>query len=621
LPPRLKVSEWADQHRILSPESASEPGKWHTSRVEYLRDIMDAFNDPAIETIVFKKSSQVGGTEFLLNVIGYIMDCDPGPILIVTPDINTAQSWSKDRLAPMLRDTQILRGKVTDSLRPDSDNTVSHKSFPGGHLTLVGANSPSGLAMRPIRYLIFDEVDRFKASAKKEGDPVRLATARTKWFRWNRKIILVSTPTIRGQSRIDNAWEISDKRHFRVPCPHCGSVQSLEWKQVKWTAPHGNGNPDTARYWCADCNEPWTDVERWAAIRQGSWEATATSPGVAGFFVNEFYSPLVKLADIVVDFLEAKPFPEELKVWTNTVLGETWEERGVELDYDALSMRREPLGPPPPVILLITVGVDVQANRLEAVRIGWGMQEEAYVLEQVIFHGDPSAPQVWEQLDDYLLTGTKLADGRTLRVMAACVDSGGHYADATHTFCRAKLARRVYSIKGDDGARPIWPRNPSQTNKGTNLVYIVGVDSAKDIIYGRLNHTKTPGPGYFHFSDGLDPEFFQQLTSETIVTKIKSGMPIRTWQLKDGMRNEALDCVVYAFAALRSMPISWDRVKQKQSSSKMSPQEAVSGGVSDPPPPAPAPVYAGPPSPPQPQPQRPPRIARSTFITGGRNRF
>lgn len=557
-----------------------------TSRAEYQRGIMDTYSDPLVHTLVFMKSSQVGATEIILNMIGYHIDVDPCPILCLYPNIEAAESWSKDRLTPMLRDTPAIRGKVHESARRDSDNTIRHKVFPGGHLTVIGANSASGLAMRPIRILLCDEIDRYPASAggagKKEGDPISLAKVRTKNFSWSRKIILTGTPTIKGLSRIENAFEKSDKRKFWVPCPHCGEMQTLMWAQVKWSPPYGDGTPESVRYVCLFCEKPWTDAQRWAQVRKGEWRASEKFNGTAGFQLNELYSTFVQLEEPVREFLEVKHLPEQLKVWTNTTLGELWEDHGEEADATTLMMQRENWGPlPPPLILLVTCGVDVQGDRLEVVRVGWGMHEEAWVLEHVVMYGDPSSPTLWEELNDYLLTPTKLQGDRELNVMAACIDTGGHYTDAAHSFCRDKFGRRVWPIKGDDGPRPIWPKKPSKALKGKDRVFIVGVDSVKDLLYGRFK-IKIPGPGYFHFQKDFDQEFFGQLTSEIVMTKVSKGFPVREWKLKQNMRNEVLDCVVYAFAALRSMPIRWERVKVRTAAQPMTQAEAVSGGVPDP---------------------------------------
>ena len=272
LPPRQTISEWADANRKLSSESSAEPGDWNTSRAEYQRGIMDAISDINVSEVTIVASSQVGKTEIINNAIGYYIDKDPCPILLMQPTENVAKSWSTDRLMPMLRDTPCLQGKVSDS--KDSGNTVLHKSFPGGHITMVGANSAAELASRPIRVVMMDEVDRYPLSAGKEGDPVKLAIKRTTTF-CNRKIVSCSTPTIAGMSKIDASFQQSDMRFFLVPCPHCGKYQRIEWANVKWEKREtAEESAKTAVYACPHCGSCWNDVERWHAVGLGRWEAT-----------------------------------------------------------------------------------------------------------------------------------------------------------------------------------------------------------------------------------------------------------------------------------------------------------------------------------------------------------
>lgn len=307
-PKKLTVSQWSDEYRQLSSEASSESGKWRTSRAEYQRGIMEAFSDPTIETVVWMSSAQVGKTEILLNIIGYFVDQDPSPILLLQPTLEMAQAFSKDRLAPMIRDTKQITDKVKESKSKDSGNTILHKTFMGGHITMAGANSPSSLASRPVRVVLCDEVDRYPASAGTEGDPVNLAFKRTTTF-WNRKKMITSTPTIKGASRIERAYEESDMRKFYVPCPACGHEQILEWENVVWET----NRPETATYHCSKCGSGWSDGVRHNAIKEGRWIAQNQKKGVAGFWINEIYSPWVELGTMAKNFLEAKKSQEMLK--------------------------------------------------------------------------------------------------------------------------------------------------------------------------------------------------------------------------------------------------------------------------------------------------------------------
>ena len=557
-PPNLTVSQWADRNRFLSPEASSEPGRWDTSRAEYQRGMMDAVSSPLVHTVVIQSSSQVGKTELLLNLIGFHIDKDPAPMLVVQPTLEMAQAFSKDRMTPMVRDTPAIEKKISPAKSRDAMNTTLHKAFPGGHVTMVGANSPSGLASRPIRIVLADEVDRYDESAGTEGDPVNLAVKRTTTF-WNRKVVLVSTPGIKGLSRIERAFAQSDRRRFHVPCPDCGHEQALKWSQVHWSNEDGKHKPETAHYACEDCGSLWTDVQRWTAIRKGEWKAEGEFTGTAGFHLNELYSPWRRLSETVTDFLAAKGAPSLLKTWVNTVLGETWEDEAERLEAESLLTRGENYGPDdvPEWCHLVTAGVDVQGDRIEASRWGFGDNDESGLIEHEVFLGDPAKPEIWDELDDWLKASCIRIDGARLRTRAACVDMGGHHTQEVLKFCRDRRGRKVFAIKGMDGVRPIWTPKASKSKRGAMPFYAVGVDTAKDAIYGRLRITPSrdaePAPrGYVHLPATVTASYVAQLVAEVVVIERFKGRPKRKWKLPSGARNEALDCAVYALAAKES---------------------------------------------------------------------
>ena len=368
-PPTLTVSQWADRERVLSPEASAEPGLWDTSRAEYLRGVMDAINDPAVTRIVVAKGSQVGYTEALNNVLGYFIDQDPAPVLVIQPTVEMAEQWSKDRLSPMLRDTPCLTGRVQSPLTRDSGNTMRQKVFAGGRLAIVGANSPAGLASRPVRIVVCDEVDRFPISAGSEGDPIALSAKRQGTF-WNRKTLVGSTPTMKETSVIWREWLASDMRRYMVPCHACGQEQALQWSGVKWDkAEDGRHLPQTAHYMCEACGAVWTDADRHDAVAKGQWVATNPdgSAGVAGFHIPGFLSPWLSLADIVAEFLAARKDRQLLQVWSNTVLGEPVEPQQEMIEGNTLLRRGENYGPQsiPDAVQILVAGVDVQADRLE----------------------------------------------------------------------------------------------------------------------------------------------------------------------------------------------------------------------------------------------------------------
>jgi len=556
-PPDLTVSEWADASRRLSPEASAEPGSWSTARAEYQRGIMDAVNDPAVNNIVVMSSAQIGKTEICNNVLGYHIDQDPAPILVVQPTLDMAQAWSKDRLAPMLRDTPVLQGKVADPRSRDSGNTTLHKVFPGGHITACGANSPSSLASRPIRIVLCDEVDRYPVSAGAEGDPISLARKRSATF-WNRKLIMVSTPTVKGQSRIEQAFSESDQREYFVPCPDCGEFRTLKWANVHFD----KEAPETATYVCEDCGSAWDDAKRLRAIRRGEWRAQAPFKGTAGFRLSALYSPWMSLEDGVRDFLEARKQPATLRVWINTYLGETWEEEGQRVDDIGVSERREDYGETlPSGVVIITAGIDVQDDRLEMEIVGWGRNEESWSLEYKTIYGDPSSAIVWGELDTHLRKTYFHVRGVELPIRSACVDSGGHHTQSVYAFCKAREGRRVFAIRGVGGeGKPLVGR-PTINNAQRVKLFPVGVDTAKELVYSRLRITE-PGPGYCHFPASYDDEYFRQLTAEQLVSRYHKGFLRREWQ-KIRPRNEALDCRVYALAAYSLLNANMNLVADK----------------------------------------------------------
>ena len=568
-PPKLTVSEWADAYRVLSSEAAAEPGKWSTSRAEYQRGMMDAVSDPSIETIVLMTCAQVGKTELINNVVGYHIHQDPAPMLVVQPTLEMAQTWSKDRLSPCLRDTPVLAGKVKDPRSRDSGNTTLHKSFAGGHVTACGANSPSSLASRPCRIILCDEVDRYPLSAGSEGDPVSLAKKRSSTF-WNRKIILVSTPTEKGASRIEQAYDESDQRKYFVQCPDCDEYQVLKWSQVKWE----DQNPYSSRYTCECCGTLWDDTARFRAIRYGEWRATSEAKGkIAGFHLNGLYSPWTPLYEAVSDFMSSKRDPMRLKTWVNTFLGETWEEQGDRIDEFDLIERCENWGKDlPEDVLLLTAGVDVQDNRLEIEIVGWGRGEESWSISYQTIYGDPSTSELWARLDTVLQEKFTHPTLGEIIVRGACVDSGGHYTQQVYNYARLRAGRRVFAIKGIGGeGKPVAGR-PTKNNIGKINLFPVGVDTAKEIVYARLK-MKEEGDGYCHFPIGRDEEYFRMLTAEKKVTKYFKGRPRMEWQ-KIRTRNEALDCRVYATAALAILNANLQTLYQQAQNRVQSPEQA-----------------------------------------------
>jgi phage terminase large subunit GpA-like protein len=557
----MTVSQWADAERFLSSEGAAEPGRWKTSRVPYMREIMDAVADPMIKRVVVAKAAQTAYTEACLNnVCGYYIDQDPTSILVIMPTLELAESWSKDRLMPMLRDTPVLQNLVHIGAGANSKSTLRNKAFPGGRLTMIGANAPSGLASRPIRVVLADEVDRWPLSAggeeEGEGDPLSLAAKRQTTF-WNRKIFVGSTPKHKDTSVIWREWLASDMRRYHCPCAHCGELQFLKWQQVRWDKTDaGEHLPETACYVCEHCGSLWSEAERHIAVARGQWIAGKPTRDVAGFHVPGLISPWLTMFEIVEEFLKVRRDRNQLQTWVNTVLGEPFEDQSEKIEASALIGRGENYGPEavPDGALIVTAGVDVQLSRIEILYVAFGLHEESWTVAQEVILGDPQGKEIWDDVDGALLRIFKTESGREMRVRAACIDSGGHATAQVLAFARNRYARKIYAIKGKEGTRPIWPRQASKSSKGKIPFYLIGVDTCKDALYGRLS-IRRHGPGFCHFPVGapFDQKFFDQLASEVCKTKMIKGRALRYWFLPSGRRNEALDCFVYAIAARNSL--------------------------------------------------------------------
>lgn len=552
--PEMLVSEWADRHRVL-PQTSSEPGRWRTSRTPYLREIMDTLSaGSAFETIVVMAGSQVGKTEVGLNWLGYVIDHEPGLALLVMPSLDMVKRNVRTRIDPMIEATPALRQAIGPARSKDSSNSIFLKEFPGGQWVMSGANSGAALRSTPARYLFLDEVDAYPGDVDGDGDPVDLAIRRTATFRGQRKILMVSTPKVAETSRIEKAYQESDQRRYFVPCLQCGHMAPITWSRVRWP----EGEPHRAHLVCDECGGIAEERDKRAMLADGEWRATAQGNGrAAGFHLPGLYSPFESWGKIAAEHAKVRNDPARLQVWVNTVLAETWQDRAAETIADeGLYGRREPFdGRIPAQAFLLTAGVDVQADRLEVQVIAWGAAEEAWVVAYQVLYGDPTGAAVWRNLDAFLATTyPHCADVPALEIKAVCVDTGGSATRAAYEFVRTRHARRVWGIKGaNKPGSPAWPKRPNYSNKGSVPLYTIGVDALKDTIAARLQVTE-PGPGMIHFTNILSPAYFTQLTAERRITKYSHGRPVRSWEpIRKGARNEALDTMVYALAALTGL--------------------------------------------------------------------
>ena len=552
--PAIVVSDWADRHRML-PYTAAEPGRWRTDRTPYLREIMDSLSAASpIERIVMMKGAQTGGTETGLNWLGYIIQNAPGLVMLVQPSLDMVRRNTVTRIDPLIAASPVLRELVSAPRSRDAGNSLFRKSFPGGQLVMTGANSAIGLRSTPVRYLFLDEVDGYPGDADGEGDPVALAIQRTATFRGRRKILMVSTPTLKGHSRIEAAFLESDQRYYNVPCLHCGTKAPITWSRIRWP----EGRRQEAYLACESCGGVHHEHDKPRLLQAGCWVPAASGDGrTAGFHLSALYSPWETWAEIAVEHSKVRKDPPRLQVWVNTKLGESWEDQAGDIvPADPLMARREDWDEPlPEGVAVLTAGVDVQGDRLELQVLGWGRDEECWVIDYRVIWGDPSGPRVWADLDLALsMTYRHCKAVPDFDVRAVAVDTGGHHTKAAYEFCRTRLSRRVWAVKGRGGPGiPVWPRRPTRSNRGGLPLFVIGVDAVKDAVYARLRLTE-PGPGAIHFPRRLDANYFRQLTAERVVTRFERGRPIRSWQPKrDGERNEALDTFVYASAALHGM--------------------------------------------------------------------
>ena len=556
---RITVSEWADKYRFLAAISSAEPGRYRTSRTPYLRKIMDCLSaGESYKKIVFMKAAQVGATEAGNNFIGYAIHICPAPTMMVQPTDGTVKRMSKGRIDPFIEACPELKNRVSENKSRDGKNTITQKNFPGGLFILAGANSPAGLRSVPIRYLILDEADAYPQDLEGEGSPIELAIARTRTFP-NKKIFIISTPTISGMSVIEQEFNETDQNYYHVPCPHCGGFQKLVFPQLKWD----EGRPDTARYICIHCGAAIEERHKVEMFAHGEWVPEVPEKSnieTIGFHLNGLYSPYgwLSWADIADQFVKAKNNPHKLKVFVNTVLGESWAEKGEAPPFKNLFNRREnyKINTVPADVCFITSGVDVQRDRLELEVVGWCSDKRSYSIDYRVLEGDTAGVAVWDDLAAVVDERFTRADGMELPIKLMAVDSG-YNTSHVHGFCRRFDTSRVIPIKGQDNlGMPFAPPKTVDITKAGKRVgklrqYNVGVSFLKSELYAHLrlerDENGTPPPNYCHFPQ-YDEHYFRSLTAEEQVKRIVKGYPRYEW-VKKYERNEALDCRIYARAA------------------------------------------------------------------------
>lgn len=562
---RLTVSEWADQFRILSPVAAAEPGKWRTSRTPYLKKIMDCLSIYSnYEKVIVIKGAQLGLTEAGNNWLGYIMDNSPAPTLLVMPTDLVIKKNSKTRIDTMIESTPNLKEKVRELKSRSGENTINQKNFPSGVLFMVGANSPVGLSSTPIRNVFLDEVDRYPSDVDGEGSPIELAIARTRTFA-KKKIFIISTPTIKDNSPIETEILETDQNYYMVPCPHCGTFQKLVFDNLVWEPK----KYEQTKYKCCSCGQLIEERFKPEMLENGYWQPSVpenVNDKLIGFNLNSLYSPYgwMPWGDIAKQYDKIRNNPSKEKVFVNTVLGETYAEDSEAPKFENIYNRREvyPLNKVNNDVCFITIGVDIQKDRIELEIVGWCKDKRSYSIDYRVLNGNTSLPEVWLELDKVVNETWLREDGIELGCKLMAVDSGFN-TDEVYKFCRKYSVNKVIPIKGNDhlGIALSPPKNIDYNKKGKKIgkvkVWPVGVSYLKTELYGWLQIEKindVPPPCYCHFPQ-YPETYFKGLTAEDYIpTK-------RQWK-KRYQRNEPLDCRIYARAA--SVHVGLDRLKPEQ---------------------------------------------------------
>ena len=563
-PPPVSLPDWIESNVRLPSDVSAQTGPMILTPVQ--RGIAEAMGSPDVERVTVVKPVRLGYTSLLTALVAYASQSDPSPILAVLPTESDARGWIVDDVEPIFAASPDLRGLLTLEADPTGRSTLLSRKFPGGSLKVIAAKSPRNLRRHNAKVLILDEIDAMESGA--EGSPITLAERRTLSFP-DRKIIAGSTPTWEDTSHILRLYRQSDMRAYEIRCLDCGGFTAPTWQHIEWEP----DQPETAAFVCPHCGVVQHESRKPEMVARGRWRITRPEiKGHAGFRTNVLVStlPAASWGNIAREFLAAKDHPDLLQSWTNTLMAEGWRMAGEELDDSAMASRREPfsLDALPPETLLLTCGVDVQHDRLEAVTLAHG-RTETFVVDQRVFWGPVNTSDTpWSELDSFLGSVWHHPGGGIIRMDAVAVDSSdGQTMDRVLAFCHARHSRRVVAIKGAEGNRPAI--KASQT-KGQRL-FIVGVDSIKAQITERLMRGTS-----VRFSDTLEARFFEELASERRMVRYRRGAPSALWERIPGRRAESLDCVVYALAVRNLVGVNLDsRERELSDRAVAAPRKAV----------------------------------------------
>lgn len=567
-PPDLTIDIYADKYRMLTSSASSEAGKWRTSRFPFLREIMQELSPQSnAQQVVVMKGAQLGFTEIAINWMFYNIDYRPAPMLYVQKTIDAVEKFSLQRFAPSVESCSRIQEKLRPDSTRDANNTKRMKSFTGGIIMLGGANSAASLRSMPIQDLILDEEDSYEGDIEGEGSPSYLAIARTRNFP-RRKIYRISTPTIKETSIIEPLFVSGDQRRYYVPCPHCKQLDWIRWENIVYGKKAGDidDNIDVVKYKCSFCNELIDErYKTWMLdpANGAKWVKHNPEGKYPSYHISSLYSPLgfFSWQEAVAMFVKAeKEFDRALlKVFINTVLGETFTETGKSVDSEWLSSRKEEYSSDVPMnARILSAGVDVQEDRIECEIVGWGKNQESWSIDYSVFRGDTESTFVWQQLYDHLRKAWKHESGRLMTVAVAAIDSG-HRARVVYNFCKPREAMRYFPVKGRDGWGKGYIDRPKARNKDGVYLFLAFVDEVKSKIYSQLQ-LEEHGAGFCHFprKPAYDHAYFRMLTSERLEQQKKRGRSGLVWVCPAGRRNEALDCRVYALCALTIISPNFD---------------------------------------------------------------
>lgn len=559
--PDETVDEFADRH-IQLPSYVAESGQWRTARTPFLREIMRCLSPRhPCRKVVFEKPVQIGGTQSAVNWAGYTIGRAPAAMLFYEPSLDSAKRLSKEKLDPMIEATPILRGKVKEARSRDSGNTTYKKEFLGGFLNLLGTNSSVAARSTSAPNVVLDEVDEYEFDVSDQGHPADLIEKRAASFP-RYKIFELSTPGVEGVSRIEKDYQKGSRGRYYVPCPFCGHMQHLQWSHLVFTF-NGENRPQDAAYQCAGCRMLIPDrYKTWMMdFARARWIHEDPENPTQSFHLNLLYQPYgwaypwSRLAQEWIEATDAMKAgdPRALKTFMNTILAETWKEKGEKVNQDDLYQRREIYAAPcPRGVVALTAAIDVQDDRLEAEVCGWGVGEESWSIEYRIFSGSPSLPQVWMEVTEWLQQAREHADGVSLRVEAVGIDTGGHHTKEAYRFVE-RYRGIAYALKGSSqpGAPPIPVRRPRKHRRFRLELYLVGTIALKDTLFPRMK-IAVPGPGYMHFPHRpeYNQEYFKGLGSEIKKPKYRHHVQVGYYYQKEYQRNEPLDLKAYNLATL-----------------------------------------------------------------------